>query len=310
MRYFARKFVLTLLLVTYWTGSAQHARGQSHSELGAKFTALTKNTLYDLVGEIEVKFDTYHTQGIIQIGAYYYLSSVEVTEARRRLEQPDEQGYYRTPGKGIGHLFKIDADGNLVKDLVLVDGGLYHPSGIDFDGTHIWISLAAYRPHTAAKIYKVDVDQMKAEEMFSVPDHIGGLVYDREADLLYGLSWGSRTIYCWTPNGAELYRYDNPSHYVDFQDAKYVGANMMLASGMNNFDFGAGGQKDIREFGGLALIELATGKIVHEVPVTVYQGEGTVISHNPMDVKLRDGKLTFYFAPEDNQTSIYIYQAQ
>ena len=97
---------------------------------------------------------------------------------------------------------------------------------------------------------------------------------------------------------------------MDFQDDKYVGANMMLASGMNNFDFGAGGQKDIREFGGLALIELATGKIVHEVPVMAYQGEGTVITHNPMDVKLRDGKLTFYFAPEDNQTSIYIYQAQ
>ena len=309
MRHFPGKIIVILLILNYCTGDAQIAGEQGHAELRDKFSALTKNTAYDLVGEVEIKFDTYHTQGILKIGEYYYLSSVEVTEERRRLEQPDEQGYYRTPGKGIGHLFKIDADGNLVKDLVMLDGGMYHPSGIDFDGTHIWIGLAAYRPQSEAKIYKVDIDKMQAEEMFSVSDHIGGLVYDRDANLVYGLSWGSRTIYCWTPEGSEKYRYNNASHYVDFQDAKYVGANMMLASGKNNLKFDVNGTKEVREIGGMALIELATGNIIHAVPVMLSQGDNTIITRNPMDVEIRDGKLTFYFAPEDNQTTIYIYQA-
>lgn len=308
MRRFPWKIAVVLLLLNQCTGSANLAKVPGHSDVGDKFTELTRSTVYNLVGEVEVKFDTYHTQGILKIGEYYYLSSVEVTEARRRLEQPDEEGYYRTPGKGIGHLFKIDANGNLIKDLLLIDGGMYHPSGIDFDGTHIWIGLAAYRPHSEAKIYRVDVDQMEAEEIFSVQDHIGGLVYDRDANLLYGLSWGSRRIYCWTPEGSEQYRYDNPSHYVDFQDAKYVGANKMIASGMIELDFGTGGLKDIKEFGGMALIDLPTGKIVHEVPIMIYQDGETVMTHNPMDVEVTVGHLNFYFAPEDNKTTIYIYQ--
>ena len=310
MKRFPGRIIAVMLLLNHCAVDDSRAQKEASSEVRDKFAQLTKNTVYDLVSEIEVKFDTYHTQGILKIDEYYYLSAVEVTEERVKLEQPDKDGYTRTAGKGLGHLFKIDADGNLVKDLVLLDGGMYHPSGIDFDGTHIWIALAAYRHHSEAKIYKVDIDQLEAEEMFSVSDHIGGLVYDRDANLLYGLSWGSRTIYCWTPEGKEQYRYDNPSHYVDFQDAKYVGANMMIASGKNNLNFGVSDQKEVREIGGMALIELATGKINHAVPVMISKGDGAIITRNPMDVELRDGKLTFYFAPEDNQTTIYVYQAQ
>ena len=134
MRRIPLKISVFLLLLNQCTDN-NLANIPGHSDEGEKFTELTKNTVYDLVGEVQVKFDTYHTQGILKIDEYYYLSSVEITEARRRLEQPDAEGYDTTPGKGIGHLFKIDAQGNLVKDLQLIDGGLYHPSGIDFDGT-------------------------------------------------------------------------------------------------------------------------------------------------------------------------------
>ena len=307
MRRIPWKISVVLLLLNQCTDN-NLANIPGHSDEGEKFTELTKNTVYDLVGEVEVKFDTYHTQGILKIGEYYFLSSVEVTEPRRRLEQPDGEGYSRTPGKGIGHLFKIDGQGNLVKDLVLIDDGLYHPSGIDFDGTYIWVALAAYRPHSAAKIYRVDIDQMEAEEIFDVQDHIGGLVYDRDANLLYGLNWGWRIIYCWTPEGTEQYQYDNPSHYVDFQDAKYVGGHKMIASGMNKLDFGYGGLEAIRELGGMALIDLPTGRIVHEVPFMIHLNGRTVATRNPMDVELNGGNLNFYFAPEDNETTIYIYQ--
>jgi len=285
-------------------------RESAASEIGNKFKELTKNAKFELVDKIKCQFDTFHTQGILKIGENYYISSVEVLEARRKYDQPDEFGYDRTPGRGIGHLFKVDGEGNLVKDLILIEGRMYHPSGIDFDGTHIWVGVAEYRPDTRSTIFKVDTDLTKAEKIFTVGDHIGALVYDRDDDLLYGLSWGSRRIYCWTPVGFELYRYNNPSHFVDYQDAKYVGDNLMLASGMNNFNFGVAGQKDIREFGGMALIELPTGRIVNEIPILIYCGNGCVITHNPMDISVSDQKLQFYFAPEDNKTTIYIYQVE
>ena len=280
------------------------------SEISDKFIGLTKDAKFELISRIECKFNTYHPQGILKIGDNYYISSVEVLEARRKYDQPDEFGYDRTAGRGIGHLFKVDAEGNLVKDLILTEGRMYHPSGIDFDGTHIWVGVAEYRPDSRSTIFKVDTNLTNAEKIFTVGDHIGGLVYDRDDDLLYGLSWGSRRIYCWTPGGFELYRYKNPSHFVDYQDAKYVGDNLMLASGMNKFNFGIAGQKDVREFGGMALIELPTGRIINEIPVLVYCGNGCVITHNPMYISISNEKLQFYFAPQDNKTIIYIYQGQ
>ena len=44
---------------------------------------------------------------------------------------------HRTPGKGVGHLFVMDRQGHLQKDIVLGDGDMYHPGGIDFDGRNV-----------------------------------------------------------------------------------------------------------------------------------------------------------------------------
>ncbi|MGY4765623.1 DUF6454 family protein [Kribbella sp. CWNU-51] len=51
-------------------------------------------------------------------------------------------GYDRTPGKGIGHLFVIDRQGNLKKDIRLGEGTAYHPGGIDYDGQNVWVPAA------------------------------------------------------------------------------------------------------------------------------------------------------------------------
>jgi hypothetical protein len=278
------------------------------SDISNKFMGLSKNSKFELVGTVECNFPTHHTQGILKIGRNYYLSSVEILEKTRKYDHPDEFGYDRTPGRGIGHLFKLDARGHLIKDLVLTEGEMYHPGGIDFDGTHIWISVAEYRPNSMSTIFRVDPNLRKAEKVFTVRDHIGDLVYDRDSNLLYGASWGSRRIYCWTPEGYEIFRYSNPSHFVDYQDGKYVGDNLMLASGMNKFNFGSGDQEDVREFGGMVLIELSTGRIVNAIPVLIYCGDGCIVTHNPMGVEVTDGKLQFYFAPENDETTIYIYQ--
>ena len=50
----------------------------------------------------------------------------------------------------------MDKAGNLQKDIILGEGDMYHPGGIDFDGTNVWVPVAQYRPNSSAIIYRVD----------------------------------------------------------------------------------------------------------------------------------------------------------
>lgn len=273
------------------------------------FLGLTKNTPFTLVQKIECQFNTYHPQGLLKIGDYFIISSVQVLEPVQLYAHPDEQGCDRSTGRGIGHLFKVDGDGRLIKELELVEGSQYHPSGIDFDGSHFWVSLAEYRPNSRSTLFKVDPDLNQAEKMFTVQDHIGTLAYNRDSEQVYGFSWGSRRVYCWTTSGIELCRYNNPSHFLDYQDAKYVGEDLVLASGLNKWLISGSGDPRTVEIGGLALIRPSDGKIVHEIPLNLYGREGGTITRNPMDVDGEDQSLKFYFAPEDNRTTLYVYRA-
>ena len=87
-------------------------------------------------------FRTFHPQGMVKIGETLFVSSVEVID--------------RDAGKGVGHLFKIDMAGALVADLRLGEGAIYHPGGIDYDGTSIWVPVAEYRPDSRSIVYRVD----------------------------------------------------------------------------------------------------------------------------------------------------------
>jgi len=156
----------------------------------------------------------------------------------------------------------------------------------------------------------VDLNLTKPEKIFTVKDHVGAMVCDREDSVMYGVSWEARRITRWTFGGMEQYRYNTPSHFLVYQDAKYVGDHLMLASGMSKIKFISDGQEEFWKFGSMALVELATGKIVNEIPVLIYCGNGCVITHNPMDVMIRDQKLQFIFTPDDNETMIYIYECR
>ena len=75
---------------------------------------------------------------------------------------------------------------------------MYHPGGIDYDGKHIWVSVAEYRPNSRTVVYRVDPESMKATEVFRFPDHIGGILHNTDDKTLHGVSWGSRRFYKWT----------------------------------------------------------------------------------------------------------------
>ena len=159
-------------------------------------------------------------------------------------------GFDRDTGRGVGHLFEATMDGRLVADVVLGEGTIYHPGGLDFDGRDIWVPVAEYRPNSRSIVYRVDPATRKAVEVFRFADHLGGVASNTDDHALHAVSWGSRWIYRFAldrsgrPTNADAppstLRAPNRSHYVDYQDCKYAGQQRMLCSGIADVPRNAG----------------------------------------------------------------------
>ena len=206
------------------------------SIVAERVATLTRESVWRPVAAVPIAFRTYHPQGMVKIGDRLFVSSVEVQVATRRYPQP-VGGLDRDAGTGVGHLFKLDLQGRLLADLPLGEGAIYHPGGIDFDGTDIWVPVAEYRPNSRSIVYRVNPDTMKAIEVFRFADHIGGIVHDTDEHTLHGVSWGSRRFYRWALRDGRVADASprptlNPSHYVDYQDCKYAGRHRMLCTGV------------------------------------------------------------------------------
>jgi hypothetical protein len=268
-------------------------QADSRSIIAERVMKLTRTSKWTSIGSVSIGFRTFHPQGMVKIGETYFVSSVEVID--------------RDAGKGVGHLFKIDKAGNLAGDLKLGEGAIYHPGGIDYDGRDIWVPVAEYRPDSRSIVYRVDPASMKAAEAFRVADHIGAIVHDTDRRLLHGVSWGSRRFYRWTLDGVEQGRSLNPSHYLDYQDCKFLGSARMLCAGVTEFrPPGA----PVFRLGGMDLIDLDTGRPVHQVPVQLWTAGGLDMTHNPVWIEPAGDGLRAYFMPEDDRSTVYIYDVR
>lgn len=293
------------------------AQAGTRSEIAERITRLTRGSQWKRVGEVSVGFATYHPQGMVKIGETFYVSSVEVTTPTRRFPSP-VGGYDRDTGAGIGHLFKFDSAGRLLADLVLGERAIYHPGGIDYDGRNIWVPVSEYRPDSRAIVYRVDPGTMKAAEVLRFADHIGAIVHDTDDNTLHGVSWGSRRFYRWpldaagkvvnTRTSPDALRTPNPAHYVDYQDCKYAGGNRMLCTGVAEYH-PAPGAAPFR-LGGIELIDLRDGRPLHQVPVPLWTAGGLDMTHNPVWIEARNDGLRAYFMPEDDRSTIYIFEAR
>jgi hypothetical protein len=172
---------LTVLLL------ASSAAALASEVVAERVQKLTRAVRWQPVAEIPVNFKTHHPQGMVKIGDTFFVSSVEIIVPTKRFPEPKD-GYDRDTGEGAGHLFKIDAKGNLVGSVKLGEGTIYHPGGIDYDGRHIWVAVAEYRPNSRSIIYRVDPQAMSAAEVFRFADHIGGIVHNTDDRTLHGVS--------------------------------------------------------------------------------------------------------------------------
>jgi len=272
------------------------------------FRTLARHTRWEQKERISLLFHHYHAQGMIRVGDFFYLSSVELLEPPAPCSN-SRLGCDRTAGIGVGHLYVMDGCGQLLHDLVLGEGTMYHPGGIDTDGRHIWIPVAEYRPHSQTIVYKVDLETLQVEEVFRVQDHIGGLICDLQSGTMIGHSWGSRRFYRWTLQGNVMEETDNSSHFIDYQDGQYIGGGRMLLSGIAELSTPAGHPGSEKfELGGLALLDTQTLKMIHEVPVAVYSVEGHVLTRNPVYVEYKDQVLRLYAVPDDDFGDMLIYE--
>jgi hypothetical protein len=239
---------------------------------------------------------------------------VQILEPTVKYPTP-QGGYDRTPGKGIGHLFVMDRAGHLQKDITLGEGDMYHPGGIDSDGTNIWVPVAQYRPNSSAIIYRVDATTLAVHKQFQVADHFGGIVMDKQTGHLVGNTWGSRRFAEWNLRGKQLRTWDNPNFFVDYQDCQHVPNAKMLCAGVTNLPQtpSAGGAAATYELGGIAMIDLTTEQVTREIPFQKWSTAGHVATRNPFKLTAEGNHLTMRVAPdngdEGNGTEILTYEA-
>ena len=275
---------------------------------------LTRDAVWRPVDALKIRFRTFHPQGMVKAGDTFFVSAVEVTAPPRRLPA-STSAYDRDPGEGVGHLFKIGADGRLLADLRLGEGSVYHPGGLDFDGRYIWVPVAEYRPDSRSIVYRVDPEAMTARAVLRFPDHIGAIVHDTDDNTLHGVSWGSRRFYRWTLDASgqvasgdgppDRLRALNPSHYVDYQDCKYAGRHRMLCTGVAEIRQAAGAPAF--RLGGMDLVDLRDGRPLHQVPILLWTDKGLDMTHNPVWIEPRGAGLRAYFMPEDDDSTVYVY---
>lgn len=286
------------------------------------FRLLGRNAVWTPVSTIKANWNTFHTQGLVKIGDAFYVSSVEVVSSTVRNSTTTDALYDfsidRSEGSGRGWLFKFDATGTLLGQVELTSGAQYHPGGIDYDGRWIWVAVAEYRPNSRSHVYRIDPDTMIAELVFSVNDHIGGIVHNVHDDTLRGVSWGSRRLYTWklrNANGAPTVVSSgwvpNPSWYVDYQDCHYQGVEYMLCGGVASY----GSPRGSAAFGGLDLIDLRSSRPDHQIPVNLFIDEGTganpglSLSHNAfwLEPQGKDRLRGYFMTESNNQADLLVY---
>jgi hypothetical protein len=214
---------------------------------------------------------------MVKIGETFLVSSVEVRN--------------RDTGDGTGHLFRIDSTGDLLTDLKLGEGPIYHPGGIDYDGQSIWVPVAEYRPDSRSIIYRVDPKTMTATEVLRFADHIGAIVHNTDDDTLHGVSWGSRRFYRWTlgRDGTGHQRHDaaGTAAYVQHVSLSRLSGLQVRRGAAHALHRRHGDAPALRQhrrsgLGGIDLVDLRDGRPLHQVPVLLWTAGGLDMTHNPV----------------------------
>lgn len=272
--------------------------------LEKRFRQMGKDSPWRTVATHEIGFRTYHPQGMTAVGDRFYLSSVEVVD--------------RKADKGIGHLFEMSRTGALLREMTLGEGAMYHPGGIDYDGKRIWVSAAAYHPDSASIVYTVDPETFHPREVFRYNDHLGAISHFPDKQLLVAASWGARRFYRWKTmeNGGEWTVSDqehpealpNGNYYIDYQDMQRIpGTPYLLCGGLQTYTV-EDAKLPSMKLGGIDLVHVEEFHAHHQIPVPLRPPLAPAWTQNPFYVEPSESGLRFFFVPEDEKSSIHVFE--
>ena len=277
----------------------------------AKALMSTDPNEWQLVESIDLKFDTYHPQGMLKVGDTFYITTVKV-ERRPRYTRQGKQVSVMDEGAGKGYLMQFDAGGNLLKCIELCEGAIFHPGGMDFDGRYIWVPITKYYPYSRSLIVRVDVRSHQVEKVCYVDDSIGAIIHDTDNNILVGANWDADEFLTWQLDSAlevkdaELTaaerRHANTAKHLAIQDSKYIGGGKMVGFGLKNGPKG--------RVGGFDVIDTRTFEKLRSADIELRTPRKSIVSGNPSTIEIVGDKMRLYFAPEDNKTTLYIYQTQ
>jgi hypothetical protein len=265
---------------------------------------MRKDSPWREVAAHKVGFRTYHPQGMALVGDRFFLSSVEVVD--------------RKSDKGVGHLFEMNRTGGLLREITLGEGAIYHPGGIDYDGKSVWVPVAEYRPDSSAIMYVVDPESLQAREVFRFKDHLGAVSHFPDRKLLIAANWGARTFYRWkteeSANGWIVLDPEHPevvpnsSHYIDYQDMQRIpGTSHLLCSGLQGYSV-AGAKLPGMKLGGIDLVQVDELRPHHQTPVPSRLALAPAWTQNPFHVELAESGLRFFFMPEDEKSTLHVFE--
>ncbi|KAJ4306392.1 hypothetical protein N0V88_001192 [Collariella sp. IMI 366227] len=288
------------------------------AEIIRQFTKLSRSTAWNLVGKIKFEGDTFEPEGIVHLGGDRYIVSAGEWIVPRSTCSAGLDGGEKVCGEGFAHMLVFDGKGRRVADATITEAGAaeYHGGGIDYDGTYIWTTLAQYRPNSTATLVRMRPETLQPEPLLRIADHMGAIVHDLSTGDILTLNWGARSASLWNLRykPQELPEFTtpravikNPSHYTDYQDCKFLGHSqqygfrpVMLCSGITNL-YGT-------TIGGVALVDMETMVPLYELPITMVSDRGNLVTKNPMDVAVIDGKMRLYFLPDEHNSTLYVYE--
>ncbi|MEU7279826.1 DUF6454 family protein [Streptomyces sp. NPDC045431] len=98
-----------------------------------------------------------------------------------------------------------------------------------------------------------------------------------------------------TVEGELMHRAENRSHFVDYQTCVSAGGGHMVCTGITEYPLAGGG---VFSLGGIAVVDIASGRIAHEAPVTVLSPAGRVVTYNAVHLET-DGRVLRMLAVPD-----------
>jgi hypothetical protein len=252
--------------------------------VAATIASLNRATTWQVVDELRLRFDSHHPQGMVRIGSTWWISTVDIG-ARR------------------GLVMAVDEQGELVDEVPIGDSLHYHPGGMDFDGSDLWIPCAEYRPDSTTTVYRMQPGETP-QPAFDVDDHVGALARCGPQGDIVGWSWGSRHFYRWTVDGHLRAARVNPAFFVDHQDCQWLDSGHLLCGGVAEVGLAAGPGW----LGGLGLLDIDELVMEREVPFPIYSSTtGRVGTHNPLWAEVCGEQLILHLLPDDGMSTITSY---